>query len=246
MPKESAKATITTFTGTGLVRVVDDSAGTPLSRNMTPANLATAMSAYVAGGTDVAVADGGTGASTAAGARTNLGVVIGTDVQAYSAVLAATTASFTTADETKLDGVEALADVTDAANVAAAGAVMATSFPVEDGFACSDETTAISATGLKFRMTMRTARTITSYFACLNSACATGTFTIDVLKNDVSVLSTLITIDATETSTLTALTPAVVSTSAWAAGDVLKVSVTVVGDGTATGLKVCLIGTRSV
>lgn len=43
-----------------------------------------------------------------------------------SAVLSATTASFLTADETKLDGIEALADVTDATNVAAAGAVMDT------------------------------------------------------------------------------------------------------------------------
>lgn len=80
--------------------------------------------AYVAGGTDVAVADGGTGASTAAAARTNLGLAIGADVQAHSVVLDATTASFTVADESKLDGIEALADVTDAANVAAAGAVM--------------------------------------------------------------------------------------------------------------------------
>ena len=42
---------------------------------------------------------------------------IGVTVQGYSAVLAGTTASFTTADETKLDGIEAGADVTDAANV---------------------------------------------------------------------------------------------------------------------------------
>lgn len=42
-------------------------------------------------------------------ARTNLGLAIGSDVQAFSSVLAATTASFTTADETKLDGVEASA-----------------------------------------------------------------------------------------------------------------------------------------
>lgn len=49
---------------------------------------------------------------------------IGVTVQAYSAVLAAITASFTTADETKLDGIEAGADVTDTANVTAAGALM--------------------------------------------------------------------------------------------------------------------------
>jgi hypothetical protein len=53
----------------------------------------------ISGITDLALADGGTGASTASGARTNLGLAIGNDVQAYSAVLSGVADSFTAADE---------------------------------------------------------------------------------------------------------------------------------------------------
>lgn len=63
-------------------------------------------------------------AESGATARTSLGVAIGTDVQAWDTVLDNTTASYTTAEESKLAGIEASADVTDATNVDAAGAVM--------------------------------------------------------------------------------------------------------------------------
>lgn len=62
------------------------------------------------------VAQGGTGSTTASAARTALGLAIGTDVQAWSTVLDNTTASYTTAEETKLAGIEtgATADQTGA------------------------------------------------------------------------------------------------------------------------------------
>lgn len=66
----------------------------------------------IAGITDLTVTDGGTGASDASGARTNLGLVIGSDVQAYSVNLDEAVTFF---GATNISGAEA-ETLTDASN----------------------------------------------------------------------------------------------------------------------------------
>ncbi|MDA4845952.1 hypothetical protein [Hoeflea poritis] len=77
----------------------------------------------------------------------NLGLTIGSQVQAFSAVLAATTASFTSALKAKLDGIEPGADVTDTANVTAAGALMDSEVDADIKTLTLPANTTISAAG---------------------------------------------------------------------------------------------------
>ncbi len=88
-------------------------------------------SSWIAFDTDISgllvAADNLSDVASAATAAQNLNLEVGVDVQAYDATLDGTTASYTTAEETKLSNIETSADVTDAANVAAAGAPIITS-----------------------------------------------------------------------------------------------------------------------
>ena len=90
---------------------------------------------------------------------------------------------------------------------------------------------------------MAYAFTLTSIKASLTTAQTSGSiFTVDVKKNGTTVFSTLITIDNTEKTTATANTPSVLSTTALSDDDEITISITQIGDGTAKGLKVTLIG----
>ena len=118
------------------------------------------------------------------------------------------------------------------------------SAPVEIGVACSDESTAIDATGTKVTFRMPYAMTVTGVRATLTTADTTG-ITVDINESGTSILSTKLTVDASEKTSTTAATAAVISDSALADDAEVTVDVDVVGDGTATGLKIWLLGTRT-
>lgn len=109
--------------------------------------------------------------------------------------------------------------------------------------AASDESTTLS-TGLKVTVRAPYAITLTAVRASLTTAQASGSiFTIDIKKNGTSILSTLLTIDNTERTSVTAATAVVISTTAIADDDEITIHVTQVGSSTtAVGLKVSLIG----
>jgi hypothetical protein len=111
--------------------------------------------------------------------------------------------------------------------------------------AASDETTALTTGTGKVTFRMPFAMTLTAVRASLTTAQASGTiFTVDINEGGTSVLSTKLTIDNTELTSTTAATPAVISDTALADDAEITIDIDQIGDGTATGLKITLIGTR--
>jgi uncharacterized cupin superfamily protein len=114
--------------------------------------------------------------------------------------------------------------------------------------AASDETTALTAGTSKVTFRMPYALTVTDVRASLSTAQtgngAGGILTVDVNEGGNSILSTRLTIDNGEKTTTTAATARVISDTALADDAEITVDIDQVGDGTAKGLKVIIIGTR--
>lgn len=112
--------------------------------------------------------------------------------------------------------------------------------------ACSDETTALTTGTAKVTFRMPYAFTLTGVRASLTTAQSSGSiFTVDINESGTTVLSTKLTIDNTEKTSTTAVTAPVISDSSLADDAEITIDIDQVGDGTAKGLKVYLIGTKT-
>lgn len=180
-----------------------------------------ASSAYSPGGTDVAVADGGTNISSytagdilyASGTTTLSKLAKGTAYQKLRMNSGATAPEWATDTEFL-------------------------TIPI------SDETTAITTGTAKVTFRMPYAFTLTAVRASLSTASSSGIPTFDINEGGSTILSTKLTIDANEKTSTTAATAAVISDSALADDAEITIDVDVAGTG-AKGAKITLIGYRN-
>jgi hypothetical protein len=112
--------------------------------------------------------------------------------------------------------------------------------------AASDESTALTTGTAKVTFRMPYAMTLSAVRCSLTTAQTSGSIlTVDINDSGTTILSTKLTIDNTEKTSTTAATAAVISDSALANDAEITIDIDQIGDGTAKGLKVVFIGTRT-
>jgi len=108
---------------------------------------------------------------------------------------------------------------------------------------CSDETTDLTVADGKVTFRMPYAFTLTEVRASVTTAPTGAGITVDIEEGGATILSTLLTIDATEKTSTTAATPAVIDDASLADDAEMTINVDVIGSTIAgAGLKVTLIG----
>lgn len=107
-----------------------------------------------------------------------------------------------------------------------------------------DETTVISTGTAKVTVRAPFAMTLTAVRASLNVASSSGLPTFDINEGGTTILSTKLTIDASELTSTTAATAAVISDASIADDAEITVDIDTAGTG-AKGPKVWLIGVRA-
>lgn len=109
--------------------------------------------------------------------------------------------------------------------------------------ACSDEATALTTGTAKVTFRMPYGFSLSAVRASLTTAQTSGSiFTVDINEGGSTILSTKITIDNGEKTSTTAATAPVISDSTLADDAEITIDIDQIGDGTAKGLKVTLIG----
>lgn len=118
--------------------------------------------------------------------------------------------------------------------------------PVEYSVAVSDESTALTTGTGKVTFRMPFAMTLTAVRASVTTAPTGSTLVVDINEGGTSVLSTELSIDASEKTSTTAASAAVISDSALADDAEMTIDIDQIGATIAgAGLKITLIGTRA-
>ncbi|MCB4860799.1 hypothetical protein K7W03_14485 [Sphingobium sp. PNB] len=112
--------------------------------------------------------------------------------------------------------------------------------------ACSDETTALTTGTAKVTLRMPYAFTLTAVRASVTTAPTGSTLVVDINEGGTSILSTKLSIDASEKTSTTAATAAVISDASLADDAEITIDIDQIGSTVAgAGLKVVLIGHRT-
>lgn len=231
--------------GSGTVSSVGLSAPTGFSVTGSPVTTSGTLAlAYAAGYQGYTTTEATKLSGIAAGAEVNVATDLsytastrvlasstGTDATLPEVAAGGDSGLMTGTDKTKLDGIETGAEVNNSDIYV---------------IACSDETTDLTTGTAKATFRMPAAGTLTAVRASVTTAPAGSALVVDINEAGTSVLSTKLSIDATEKTSTTAATAAVISDSALAADAEITIDIDQIGSTTAgTGLKVQLEVTRS-